>query len=129
MAEAGEGEWNEGAFRMAVHRALGSTGAGAGMKGGVHEYNDRPIWLPPNMTREDFDKRLARPSPAIVAGAGGHAPHWANGEALRLSQFRQLHLVPADRSGRYYAETANGGRVIDEKGKPWILDVSRIPAK
>lgn len=131
MAEAGEAEWNDGAYRMAIHRALGATGQGAGMRGGLHDYNGSTVWLPPAMTRDAFDRSIARADlDAWTRAGGGEAPRYRGGtgrtgRALTVAELRDAELEPADAPGRYYVRIGDGVAWTDA-GAPYVLDIAEL---
>lgn len=131
-------------FRQAIHRAAGMLGSAGGgsATGGFVNWNGRTAWLPQDMGRDDFQKRMSRASPhdwssAAVDEAGNPTnalPHhlgpdgkpvpYKVGEALRFGHGTLQTVAP----GIYRLVDPAGGAVVDEHGQPWQFDVRRLPS-
>jgi hypothetical protein len=129
-------------FRQAIHRAggmLGSAGEGSAT-GGFINYNGRLAWLPSDMSRSDFQKRLARAGPGAWQGAAvdaqgnptGAVPHHLgpNGKPAPYSpqELRRFGsgTVQTVAPGVYRLLDPLGHTVVDEHGRPWTFDVRRL---
>ena len=129
---ANRGAFDAGTYRMALHRAMGAEGPDGNLVGGIGSWGGGEIWLPPRMGQAEFERRITRATPEqMVAAAGGRAPRWTGadgrpGRELRPSEVRQLQLETVA-PGVYRARGPTGGILLDRDGRPWQLDVRRLP--
>jgi hypothetical protein len=91
-------------MRQAVHRAggmLGSAGEGSAT-GGFVRWNGRYAWLPPEMSRTDFQSRISRASPRewvnAAVDAGGQSGQYRPAPP-RLGRQAQAVHARAKRKG------------------------------
>lgn len=137
--KAGNAEFNETTFKTAISFAMGATGAQGSLRGGVGEWKERSIWLPPELTQADLERRISRANvkqwvAASVGAAGtpnGKAPRYMTaqgkiGGGLTAQQIRELELQTVS-PGVYRLRGRNGGVLIDSDGAPWQFDVRRLP--
>jgi hypothetical protein len=110
---------------------VGSTNEGSAT-GGFANWNGHYAWLPPSMSRVDFQRRLSRAGEADWVKAGGGAPFYqgSDGKLAKMSDKQIAHF------GEYELETVNpglyrlvgpdGGHVVDEHGRPWQFDIREL---
>jgi hypothetical protein len=123
-------EWSEGTYRLALMRAVGSSGQGGNRTGGFHRWHDGPpIVLPRGMKPEQFDARISRASlKELMAATGNVTPKWRNGQGVMSSQAKAMQLESAGQVGLYFF-TNQFGRLKDDKGRDVVLDIRKLPAK
>lgn len=131
--------FDERTFRSSINFALGAVGRADNQIGGVGEWADSRVWLPPTVSQQDFERRLTRATgEQIVAAAvdangnpSGRAPRYAGsngqpGRALTPSEWRALELETVS-PGVFRVRGPIGGVLVDEAGRPWQFDIRRIP--
>lgn len=108
-------------FTRAVNMALGGTGSG----GGIGQWRGAPVVLPSGIDQAEFERRLSRADgKAMVAAAGGKAPHWRGGPPMKVSELKAFKPVAVG-NGLYRFES--GGAVLrDADGDVWVLDVRKL---
>ncbi len=140
-ADSGVSDWTdkevefESAFRMAVQRAGGMLGANEGRTGGFINWQGRMAWMPADMARDDFQRRMARAKadPARMIAATGGVPHYQgpNGRLVKMSAEQAKYLpdyqLDTVAPGVYNLRSGSGAVVVDGKGKPLRLDVRKLP--
>lgn len=134
-----EVDFDEDTFVRAIEYAMGGTGPRNDIRGGLGEWQDDPIWLPPDLTQGDFEERLARATgqafvEAAVDGQGNphqQAPRYMGadgrpGGPISPEQLRQLRFETVS-PGVYRLVGPIGGALVDADGRQWQFDVRRLP--
>ena len=120
-------------YRMALHRALGALQGNNGMTGGIAVLNGAHVWLPPQISQADAERRIATATSAQWAhaavdergrptGEGAHyvGPWGIAGRPLytgELGNTRFRTISP----GVYTIDGA-----VDRHGRPWRFDIRRL---
>lgn len=125
-------KFDEDRYRTALHLALGATSGNGGLAGGIGYWREAPVWLPPGMTQTDFARRVSRASPKALVDASTNrsAPRWwSDGKAGRPLMATELKALQFEtvRPGVMRVRGPIGGMLTDGKGRPWELDVSKLP--
>jgi hypothetical protein len=122
-------------FRIGLQRAGGLAGTyyGAGNSpGGFASWNGRMTWLPPAMTRSEFQRRLSRAGEAEWSHAAGGAPFYMGGDGklVKMSKAQIGHLrdyqLETVNPGLYRLVGPDGGHVVDAHGQPWQFDIRQL---
>jgi hypothetical protein len=122
------------AFRSAVQRAggmVGSAGQGSATGGFVKWYGTY-AWLPQDMSRDDFQRRMSRAGKADWIKAAGSEPFYMGGDGKRAAMSdAQIRHLPEYRletvsPGIYRFAGPDGGHVVDKNGQPWQFDIRNL---
>jgi hypothetical protein len=122
------------AFRSAVQRAggmLGSPGQGSATGGFVKWYGSY-AWLPQDMSRDDFQRRMSRAGPADWTKAAGAAPYYSlpDGKRVAMSESMIRHLpeyrLETVSPGVYRLTGPDGGHVVTKDNRPWQFDIRNL---
>lgn len=118
-------------FRAAVNRAGGALGGGSSSSGGFAQWRGRRLWLPPNMTGDEAQRRITRSAPAAWVKAGNGEPYYriASGRLVKLppEQLRHLSEYQLETvNPGVYVPTVGGKALVTKDGKPWSFDIRRL---
>jgi hypothetical protein len=122
------------AFRSSIQRAggmLGSPGEGSA-KGGFVKWYGSYAWLPQDMSRDDFQRRMSRAGKADWIKAAGSEPFYLGSDGKRtplndamirhLPEYRLETVSP----GLYRLTGPDGGHVVTKAGQPWQFDIRNL---
>jgi len=126
----GHTAWNEDAYRMAFHQAVGAVGEGEGMTGGFRELRfgrqRALVTLPVGWTQARFEAAWFGITPQAAVDAANGVPVRPDGRtAITRNEFLGMVPVPVA-NGRYILWTGSGfvGR---RGGGRYMIDVGRLP--
>lgn len=123
-----------GAFREAIQRAGGMVGSPTqgSATGGFVQWYGTYAWLPQDMSRDDFQRRMSRADKGAWIKAAGSAPYYmgADGKRTPLSDAMIAHLpqyrLQTVNPGIYNLLGPDGGHVVTKDGKPWQFDIRNL---
>lgn len=125
-AANGASEFNETTFAASINMALGGDRKDGVWRGGIGEYNRRPMLLPVRMTQAEFDRRLSRLGGDLPKGAANGAPVYADGSAVFSGQIRERFTPVAVGDGLYRFARPDGSVLMKKGGGPWVLDIRKV---
>lgn len=127
MTAAGETQWRPAAWQTAIDTVLGGYRSGGNIYGGVANFHNTPVSLPPGWTSDGLFRRVARATGDDWKGASvGATPIWPDGSPVYSAQLRDL--TPARLGGTRYGLLTRNGRFLTAKGGgPYIFDAARMP--
>lgn len=126
---AGHTTWNKDAFGMAVDVVLGMHRLNGVQYGGRTTIGGLPVVVPPTMTPEGMTRRFARANGGeLMKASSGIAPKWPDGSPVYSGEIRAL--TPFWVGGTQYGFLTRNGRPLGAaNGKPFTVDVSKLPAR
>lgn len=121
--------WNPQLWRDSINAALGGETKGGAQYGGVVTFKGKPVSIPPGWQVNDVFHRLSiMGRPETAKAAVTDAPFWPDGKPVTIGQLRDL--TPVRLGGTRYGFQTRGGRLLGTKsGRPYTLDVSKLPRK
>ncbi len=127
--QKGQAAWDATLWRGAINAALGGDERGGRQYGGVVRHRDRWVSIPPGWTANGVFRRIATMSgPDTGKAAITDAPTWPDGSKVTVGQIREL--TPVRLGGTRYGFQTRGGRLLGTKsGRPYTLDVAKLPWK
>lgn len=122
------------AFRQSVQRAGGMMGSPSqgNATGGFVNWRGSYAWLPQDMSRDDFQRRMSRAGKVDWTKAAGSAPFYlgADGKRTELNDQMIRHLpeyrLETVSPGIYRMTGPDGGHVVDKNGRPWQFDIRNL---
>lgn len=119
QARRGETEFDERLFRASINTALNGTTTNGVRKGGMGEWNGRPVVLPSSMTQSDFERRLSAFRPTMA--------HHRNGAALTARELRESYSPVMVRPNVYGFINGRGEFAGTKKrGEIYTLDITKV---
>lgn len=126
------------AYRRALHRAVGASGNA----GGFVRWGEAPIWIPPEMPKDEALRRLSRANAeqiieahSDVDGSGpGGAPYYmgADGRRVKMTPEQAGQLIRQGRletvnPGIYRVVLEDGSHVGNKNGGYWQFNIRKLP--
>lgn len=116
--------WDAGLWRTSINAALGGDVRGGAQHGGIVQRGDKWVSIPPGWTGEQIFSRIAAMPTQRVAKGG--EPVWPDGSQVTIGQVRAL--TPVRVGGTIYGfQTRVGGMLGTKGGRPYLVDVSKLP--
>ncbi|MFC3786690.1 hypothetical protein GGR90_002762 [Sphingopyxis italica] len=127
--QQGQTAWDANLWRSSINAALGGETKGGRQYGGLVRYKDKWVSLPPGWTSEGVFRRVASlTGPDTKKSAVSDAAVWPDGSTVTVGQLRDL--VPVRLGGTRYGFQTRAGRLVGTKsGRPYTLDLAKVPAK
>lgn len=125
--QKGQTGWDPELWRGAVNSALGGEQRSGRQHGGLVRRGDKWVSIPPGWTGEQLFSRIATMDGAASGKAAiTDAPVWPDGSRVTIGQIRTL--TPVRLGGTRYGFQTRAGRLLGTKsGRPYTIDVSKLP--
>lgn len=115
QARRGETEFDERLFRASINTALNGTTTNGVRKGGMGEWNGRPVVLPVSMTQQQFEQKLSVAKPTSA--------YHRNGKPISGADLRANYTPVMVAPNRYGFVNARGEFVGTKKaGEIYVLN-------
>lgn len=127
--QKGQTGWDASLWQGSINAALGGDTKGGAQYGGIVKHRDKWVSVPPGWTGNQVFKRLANMSgPDTGKAAISDAAMWPDGTKVTVGQLREL--TPVRLGGTRYGFQTRAGRLLGTKsGRPYTLDVAKLPRK
>lgn len=121
--------WDAALWRTSINAALGGQQQGGQQQGGVVKHRDKWVSIPPGWTGNGVFRRIATMTgPDTGKAAVSDAPIWPDGTKVTIGQIREL--TPVRLGGTRYGFQTRAGRLLGTKtGRPYAIDVAKLPRK
>ncbi|PQM27675.1 hypothetical protein CVO77_03645 [Sphingopyxis lindanitolerans] len=127
--QRGATAWDSGIWRGAINAALGGEVKGSVQHGGLSKFGGRWVSIPPGWTGNGVFRRLATMTgPDTGKAAVSDAAMWPDGKTVTVSELRKL--TPVRLGGTRYGFRTRAGRLLGTKsGRPYALDIAKLPVR